>query len=91
MSEPVQTFASVWDALEESSAEAAHMRLRSELTIAIRTVVEQRPEAAQKLNLPEPRLAALLRGHLEAFTLDALVELADRAGLAIRMEISRAA
>ena len=33
---PGQVFASVWDALEDSPAEAANMRMRSELMIAIR-------------------------------------------------------
>ena len=36
---PGQVFASVWDALEDSPAEAANMRLRSELMIAIRQAV----------------------------------------------------
>ena len=37
---PVQGFASVWDALEETPEAAAHMRLRSELAIAVRAAVE---------------------------------------------------
>ena len=36
---PGQVFASVWDALEDSPAEAANMRLRSELMIAIQETV----------------------------------------------------
>jgi hypothetical protein len=36
---PGQVFASVWDALEDRPAEAANMRLRSDLMIAIRQVV----------------------------------------------------
>jgi predicted XRE-type DNA-binding protein len=38
--ETIQHFASVWDALEETPEEAANMRLRSELAIAVRAVVE---------------------------------------------------
>ena len=37
---PVRMFASVWDALEETPEETANMRLRSELTIAVRAAVE---------------------------------------------------
>ena len=33
---PGQVFARVWDALEDSPAEAANMRMRSEVMIAIR-------------------------------------------------------
>lgn len=36
---PGQVFADVWDALEDSPAEAANMRLRSELMIAIQGTV----------------------------------------------------
>lgn len=36
---PGHVFASVWDALEDSPAKAASMRLRSELSIAIREAV----------------------------------------------------
>jgi len=35
-----EVFASVWDALEDSPAEAANMRLRSELMIAIKHAVD---------------------------------------------------
>ena len=36
---PGQVFASVWDALEDSPAEAANMRLRSELMVAVKQAV----------------------------------------------------
>ena len=39
--EIVQTFASVWEAIEETPEEAANMRLRSELVIAVRSAVEE--------------------------------------------------
>jgi predicted XRE-type DNA-binding protein len=39
----------------------------------------------------QPRLNDLLRGRLDRFSLDALVGLAERAGLSVRMEVTRAA
>lgn len=93
--EPVQTFASVWDALEETPEEAANMRLRSELAIRVRAAVEEwkltQAQAARRLGVTQPRLNDLLRGRVDRFSLDALVGLADRAGLKVRMEIGRAA
>ena len=93
--EPVQTFASVWDALEETSEEAANMRLRSELAIAVSGAVQEwkltQAQAAARLGVTQPRLNDLLRGRLDRFSLDALIGLAERAGLAVRMEITRAA
>lgn len=91
--EPVQSFASVWDALEETQADAANMRLRAELAIAIRTAAEswglKQGPAAARLGVTQPRLNDLLRGRIERFSLDALVGLAERAGLAVRMQVVR--
>ena len=90
-----QAFASVWDALEDSPAEAANMRLRSDLMIALQEVVAgwglTQAGAAQRLDVTQPRLNDLLRGRIEKFSLDALIVLAGRAGLEVRMEIARAA
>jgi len=38
--EPIQTFASVWDALADTPEQAANMRLRAELALAIQAAVE---------------------------------------------------
>lgn len=87
------SFASVWDALEETSEAAAHMRLRSELAIAVRAAVEAwrltQAEAARRLGVTQPRLNDLLRGRVARFSLDALVGLAERAGLSVRLEVGR--
>jgi len=92
---PGQVFASVWDALEDSPAEAANMRLRSELMIAIRQAVAgwslTQAAAARRLEVTQPRLNDLLRGRINNFSLDALILLAARAGLNVRVQIERAA
>ena len=89
--ESARMFASVWDALEETPEEAANMRLRSELAIAIRSTVEgwrlTQAEAGKRLGVTQPRLNDLMRGRIGRFSLDALMVLAEKAGLAIRMEI----
>jgi predicted XRE-type DNA-binding protein len=88
-------FASVWDALEDSPAEAANMRLRSELMLAIRQAVAEwattQAAAARRLEVTQPRLNDLLRGRINNFSLDALTVLAARAGLDVRVQIERAA
>jgi predicted XRE-type DNA-binding protein len=93
--EPIQVFASVWDGLEENSDDAANMRLRSELAVAVRAAVKAwavtQAEAARRLRVTQPRLNDLLRGRIARFSLDALVGLAERAGLAVRMEVVRRA
>ena len=92
---PGQVFASVWDALEDSPAEAANMRLRSELMIAIRRAVAEwattQAIAARRLEVTQPRLNDLLRGRINNFSLDALTVLASRAGLDVSVQIKRIA
>ena len=92
---PGQVFASVWDALEDSPAEAANMRLRSELMVAVKQAVAgwglTQAEAARRLEVTQPRLNDLLRGRIGNFSLDALILLATRAGLLVRVQIEQAA
>jgi len=92
--ELIQSFDSVWDALAETPAEAADQRLRSELVIAVRGEVERwgqtQAQAARRLGVTQPRLNDLLRGRTAKFSLDALIALAERAGLSVRIEIGPA-
>ena len=88
-----RTFASVWDALEDTAAQAANMRARSELMIACEPgskagkSVRPRPPGAWA----QPRLNDLMRGRIYKFSLDALINVAGRAGLAVRLQIRNAA
>jgi predicted XRE-type DNA-binding protein len=88
-------FANVWHALEDTPAEAVNMTLRSRLLIAIEERVRgsnvTRAEAARRLGITQPRLNDLLRGKIANFSLDTLINLAAKAGLAVRVHISKAA
>ena len=90
-----EVFESVWDALEDTSKEAENMKLRSSLIIAISEAVSAwhltQMDAARRLGVTQPRLNDLLRGRVGKFSLDALVALAARAGLAVNLEITSAA
>ena len=90
-----EIYASVWDAIEDTPEAAAHMRLRSELMMAVEREVRgwgsTQAEAARRLGVTQPRLNDLLRGKITKFSLDALVELAARAGLAVRLALDPAA
>ena len=90
-----QVFASVWEALEDSPAAAANMRLRSELLIAVQEVVAAweltQAQLANRLEVTQPRLNELLRGRIDQFSLDALILLAERAGLTVHMQVERTA
>jgi predicted XRE-type DNA-binding protein len=88
-------FKSVWDALEDSPAEAANMKARADVMIAIRDVVNgwrtTQAEAAGRLGITQPRLNDLLRGRIGKFSLDALMNIAARAGLSVRVKVARPA
>ncbi len=90
-----RAYQSVWDALEDSPEQAANMRLRSELMIAVRAQVEAwettQARAAKRLRITQPRLNDLLRGRIDKFSIDALVALAEHAGLEIRLRVRAAA
>jgi len=91
----IQTFANVWDALEDTPEEAAHMTIRSNLLIAIGQRVRSwnvtQSEAARRLGTTQPRLNDLLRGRITNFSLEALITLPGKAGLAVRLDIADAA
>ncbi|HTT85498.1 MAG TPA: helix-turn-helix transcriptional regulator [Rhizomicrobium sp.] len=89
----LERYESVWDALEPSPAGAANMKARAELMTALREVIDgwraTQTDAAGRLQITQPRLNDLLRGRINKFSLDALVELAERAGLSVEMRIRR--
>jgi predicted XRE-type DNA-binding protein len=90
-----QSFANVWDALEDTAAEAAQMSMKSSLMIAIEQKVRSwegtQAQAAARLGVTQPRLNDLLRGRINNFSLDALIGLAGQAGLVVRLDIADAA
>lgn len=85
-------FASVWDAIEDSAAEAASMRLRAELANEIierlRAQRLTQAKAAELIGVTQPRVSDLMRGRLNLFSLDALVDIADRVGLRTRIVVN---
>ncbi|CAN5723697.1 XRE family transcriptional regulator [soil metagenome] len=71
------------------------MTMRSDLLIAIRQRVGTwkitQAEAARRLQISQPRLNDMLQGRIAKFSLDALIELASRADLRVRLQIGKAA
>jgi predicted XRE-type DNA-binding protein len=91
----MKKFRSVWDAIERSSEEAANMKARAELMITVQEQVKRQhgtqAEKAKKLGINQPRLNDLLRGRIDKFSLDALVNIASKAGLHVDIRVSKAA
>lgn len=76
-------------------AQADNLKLRSELMMRIEDFYRKsgmtQAQAAKVLGLTQPRLNALLKGRIGLFSLDALVNVASRAGLDVRLVVKKAA
>jgi predicted XRE-type DNA-binding protein len=88
-------FDSVWEAIEDTPEAAENMTLRSVLMMALKNHLTQsgmsQAEAARLLGVTQPRVSDLMRGKINLFGLDALVNMATAAGLHIEMRILEAA
>jgi predicted XRE-type DNA-binding protein len=84
---------SVWDALVDTPEEAENLRIRSKLMRAITRAVKSwdvpQTEAARRLHITQPRLNDLLKGKIDKYSLDALVNLLANADLEIEISVSR--
>ena len=80
-----QRFASVCDAIEDTPQQAASMRARSELMMALQSWVKtanvKQADAAALFGITQPRMSDLMRGNINLFSLDALMDMATAAGL----------
>jgi predicted XRE-type DNA-binding protein len=88
-------FDSVWDAIEDTPAQAANMKLRSSLMIALKdhlkeTGMSQRA-AAKLLGVTQPRISDLMRGRIDLFAIDSLVNMVAAAGLQVEVSVGKAA
>lgn len=85
----------MWDAIEDTPEAAENMKLRSALMTALkqhltRTEMTQ-AQAAKLLGVTQPRVSDLMRGKINLFGLDALVNMAAAAGLHIEMRVLESA
>ena len=76
-----------------SPEEAEHLLIRSELMIAAQKALERRAltqaAAAKVLGVTQPRVSDLLRGRIDLFSTDALIDLLARLGIRVRVVLSR--
>jgi len=90
-----QRFESVWDALEDTPEAAENMKLRSSLMIALKDRIADdgltQAQAAALLGVTQPRVSDLMRGKINLFGLDTLVNMATKAGLKVELRVLRAA
>ena len=85
--------ASVWDAIENTPQEAASMKARSALMIELTSVIQDtgmtQAEAADLFGVTQPRISDLVRGKVNLFSLDTLMDMAATAGMSPVVKLSK--
>lgn len=73
----------VFQDLGFESDEAAHLRIRAALMMRVRKLIEQRgltqAAAAKLFGVSQPRISDLVRGKIELFSIDGLVDMLAKA------------
>ncbi|MEJ0065260.1 MAG: XRE family transcriptional regulator [Caulobacteraceae bacterium] len=90
-----ERYASIWDAIEADPGQAENMKLRSRLMMALRDHIVQeklnQAAAAELLGVTQPRISDLVRGKVDLFSLDTLVNMLAAAGLHVELRVATAA
>lgn len=84
-------FNSVWDAIEDTPQQAASMRARAELMMALQQWMKDegltQATAAGLFGVTQPRVSDLVRGRINLFSTDTLIDMAATAGLSPHVSI----
>ena len=69
--------------------EAEHLRIRSDLLIQLQKIISSRrlkqAEAAKLLGVTQPRVSDLMRGRIDLFSVDTLIDMLARLGIRVRL------
>jgi predicted XRE-type DNA-binding protein len=75
------------------ATEAAHLLIRSDLMIQLTKTLKERRltqvHAARLLGVSQPRVSDLVRGRIDLFSIDSLVEMLARLGVSVSLRIRR--
>src|SRR2546422_671022 len=71
--------------------EAEHLLVRADLMIQVQKLIATRrlkqQEAAKVLRVSQPRVSDLLRGRIDLFSTDALIDMLARLGVGVRLVV----
>ncbi|MBW1940319.1 MAG: XRE family transcriptional regulator [Deltaproteobacteria bacterium] len=90
-----QTYDNVFDAIEKDPAMAQNLFIRSKLMIRLKKYIETngltQKSAAELMGVTQPRISDLVRGKIDRFTIDMLVNMLVRAGIKVDVNLKNAA
>lgn len=88
-----RTTGTVFADLGFSAEEAEHLKVRSDLMTALTGIIDQRglsqAEAAKLLGVSQPRISDLVRGKIDKFSIDTLVNMLAAAGAQVSVRVKR--
>ncbi len=74
-----------------SKEESEHLLVRADLLIQVQKAIASRglkqAEAAKALRVTQPRISDLLRGRIDLFSTDALIDMLARLGVGVRLVV----
>ena len=74
-----------------SKEESEHLLVRADLLIQVQKAIASRglkqAEAAKALRVTQPRVSDLLRGRIDLFSTDALIDMLARFGVGVRLVV----
>ena len=89
----IPTYSDVWDAISDTPAEAANLKIRSQLMIALTEYVNgqaiTQEEASKQLGVPRSRVSELVNGRISKFSIDKLVNMASRVNLETQIVVKQ--
>ena len=75
-----------------SPDEAEHLRIRSDLLLQLQKAIKSKglkqAEAAKLLDVTQPRVSDLVRGRVDLFSVDTLIDMLARLGIRVRVVFS---
>lgn len=88
-------FESVWDAIEDTPGEAEAMKVRAQLLRAVQKKINatgmSQAAAAKLLKVTQPRISDLLRGKIDLFSAEMLIDMLRSLGTQVKLSFRQAA
>lgn len=91
----VRSSGNVFEDLGFGREEAEHLRIRSALMGTLRQIIDARgltqAQAAVLFGVTQPRVSDLVRGKIDRFSIDTLIEMLSRAGCQVEVRVAQPA
>ncbi len=85
----IESFKSAFDAICDTRQESVNMQLRAELMMNIKSIIQAnqwtQAQASTRCGITQPRINDLLKGKIDKFSLDALVNINAELGQSISL------